>query len=276
MKRRPWWTVSVLVLLLVSIPAAPALGARDAIATVTVLHALPEFTADVYVNGDLMLSGFEPHTATDPLELPAGEYTLEIRDVGAAPDSEPALEGTVQLEGGQNLSIIAGLTVDGTPALNVFDNDLSQVAPGRSRLIVRNVADARSFGVQLDGDVVFRRVRNSGEAVKEVRAGVYEFEGTLAGDQAVGPEELVLEEGTAGIVYTVGSTEAGTLSLMFQTIRGLQASPSTVLTGDGGLATGPGFPGWALATMALALLGVVGSVSTLARRREPASRPRLG
>jgi hypothetical protein len=271
MKRPSSWAPA-LVLLLVAVPAAPALGQADDTATVTVLHALPEFTADVYVNGDLTLSGFEPHTATDPLELPAGQYTLEIRDVGAAPDSEPALSGTVQIEAGQNLSIIAGLTVDGAPALNVFANDLSRVAAGSSRLVVRNVADAASFGVRLDGDVVFRRVRNSGESSTEVPAGVYEFEGTLAGDAAVGPEELVLEEGTAGIVYTVGSTEAGTLSLMFQTIRGLNAPPGAVLTGDGGLASPAGFPSWAAATMTAALLGLAGSAVALLRRRAHGAR----
>jgi Domain of unknown function (DUF4397) len=272
LQRRSWWAAPVLVSILVSMPATIAVAQARGTATVTVLHALPEFTADVYVNGDLTLSGFEPHTATDPLELPAGEYTLEIRDVGAAPDSEPALSGTVDLEGGQNLSIIAGLTVEGEAALNVFDNDVTRVAPGRSRLVVRNVADVASFGVRLDGDLVFRRVPNSDEAAAEVRAGVYEFEGTLEGAAAVGPEELVLEEGTAGIVYTVGSTEAGTLSLMFQTIQGLDASPSTVLTGTGGLASPSGFPVWATAAMAAALLGVVGSSAALIRRRGVARR----
>lgn len=272
MKRHPWWTASVLVLPLVLVPAAPALGARNDTAIVTVLHALPEFTADVYVNGDLTLSGFEPHSATDPLELPAGEYTLEIRDVGAAPDSDPALEGTVELEGGQNLSIIAGLTEDGAPALNVFDNDTTLVPPGRSRLVVRNVAQAPSFGVQLDGDVVFRKVLNAGEASKQVRAGVYSFETTLAGEPAAGPEELVLEEGTAGIVYAIGSADDGTLEFMFQTIRGLHVSPNTVLTGDGGLASSPGFPAWATVTMALAAIGFAGSLVVVVRRRAASGR----
>lgn len=274
---RQRWPRGLLVLLLFLAPAGPAWGtqAAPATATVTVLHALPAFTADVYVNGELTLSGFEPETATDPLELPAGRYTLEIRDVGASPDSEPALRGTLKLEAGQNLSIIAGLTEEGEPALNVFANDLTRVAPGRSRLIVRNVADTASFGVQLDGELVFRRVPNSGEKTQGFEAGVYSFEAT-AGESTIGPEELVLEEGTAGIVYTVGSVEGGTLDLMFQTIRALQSAPGSVLTGDGGLAAPQGFPAWASATMVLAVLGLVGSVTVLVRRRSAADRFRLG
>jgi hypothetical protein len=272
--RRQGWTRGLIVVLLVLVPAVPALGAlaKPAPAIVTVLHALPEFTADVYVNGELTLSGFEPETATDPLELPAGEYTVEIRDVGAAPDSDPALEGTVDLRAGQNVSIIAGLTNDGAPALSVFINDMSRVPAGSSRVIVRNVADAPSFGVRLDGDLLFKKVPNSGEATKQIAAGVYSFTTTLSGDSKIGPQELVLEEGTAGIVYTIGSADAGTLDLMFQTIEGLQNSPSSVLTGDGGLASPPGFPGWATATMTLGILCLIGSVAVLVRRRTAADR----
>lgn len=270
---RQRWPGGLIALLLFLVPSGSMWGAQaaPATATVTVLHALPAFTADVYVNGELTLSGFEPETATDPLELPAGRYTLEIRDVGASPDSEPALEGTVRLKAGQNVSIIAGLTEEGDPALNVFANDMTRVAPGRSRFIVRNVTDTPSFRVELDGDELFRSVPNSGEATKDVRAGVYSFEAT-SGESAIGPEELVLEEGTAGIVYTVGSVEGGTLDLMFQTIRRLQAPPGSVLTGDGGLAAPPGFPTWATPSMLLAVLGLVGSVTVLIRRRSAADR----
>lgn len=266
----------LIVLLLFLVPAGPAWGqAASETATVTVLHALPAFTADVYVNGDLLLSGFEPENATDPLELAAGRYTLEIRDVGAAPDSEPALEGTIRLKAGQNLSIIAGLTEDGEPALNVFENDMSRIAPGRSRLIVRNVAQATSFGVQLDGEDVFRSVPNGGEKSRDLEAGVYSFEAT-AGQSSIGPEDLVLEEGTTGIVYTVGSAEGDTLELMFQTVRGMQGDPGSVLTGDGGLAAPQGPPPWATVTVLLAVLGLAGSAAVLIRRRSAGDRLRLG
>jgi uncharacterized protein DUF4397 len=267
--QRRWWTKTFALLAVLTLGAAPAWGAnaKQAPAVVTVLHALPNFTADVYVNGELTLSGFEPETATDPLELPAGEYTLEIRDVGAAPDSEPALEGSVELRSGENVSIIAGLTKGGDPALNVFANDLSRVPAGSSRLVVRNVADVAPLGVRLDGKVVFPKVRNSSEATAEVDAGTYAFKATPGSSVRIGPEDLVLEEGTAGIVYTVGSAKDDTLDLMFQTIRGLHGAPGSVFTGDGGLAASPGFPAWARGAMAVALIGVIGSGATIIRRR---------
>ncbi len=260
------------LVLVVAVATAPVWAAFEAqaapaTATVTVLHALPGFTADVYVNGKLTLSGFKPETAAGPLELPAGRYRIEIRDVGADPTSEPALAGTVTLKAGDNLSIIAGLTVDGDPQLNVFRNALTRVRPGRTRLIVRNVADVASIGVRLDGKRVFGSVPHGDQQKAQLApGGPHKLEATVSGDVAIGAEDLVLKEGTVGIVYAIGSAKAGTLDFMFQTIRDLQSSPSSVLTGDGGLATRPALPAWALATMMLAALGL-GVATVLGRRR---------
>jgi hypothetical protein len=259
--------VLVVVVAMAPVSAAFEAQARPATTTVTILHALPGFTADVYVNGKLTLSGFKPETATDPLELPAGRYRIEIRDVGADPTSEPALAGTVTLKVGENVSIIAGLTVDGDPQLNVFRNALTRVPPGRARLIVRNVADVASIGVRLDGKRVFGSVRHGDQQNARLEpGGPYQLEATVSGDVAIGAEDLMLQEGTVGIVYAVGSARKGTLDFMFQTIRELQSSPTSVLTGDGGLATPPALPAWALATMMLAALGL-GLATVLGRRR---------
>jgi hypothetical protein len=259
--------VPVVVVAMAPVWAAFEAQAAPATATVTVLHALPGFTADVYVNGKLTLSGFKPETAAGPLELPPGRYRIAIRDVGAEPASEPALAGAVTLKSGENLSIIAGLTVDGDPQLNVFRNTLTRVPPGRARLIVRNVADVASIGVRLDGKRVFGNVPHGDQQEAQLEAGgPYQLEATVSGDVAIGAQDLMLQEGTVGIVYALGSAKGGTLNFMFQTIRGLQSSPTSVLTGDGGLATSPAVPAWALATMTLAALGF-GLATVLGRRR---------
>ena len=267
--KRPGLFRMTLVLVLALVPLGTAVGvqAQQATATVTVLHALPGFTADVYVNGELTLSGFEPETATDPLELPPGRYAIEIRDVGADPSSEPALAGSVRLRTGQNLSIIAGLSETGEPELNVFKNPLAPVPPGRTRLIVRNVADVPSIGVVLDGDRVFRSVGHGDERTADLKAGgPFELEATMSPEVVIGPEDLRLEEGTVAIVFAVGSEEQGTLNFMFQSIRGLQSAPQNVLTGDAGLASRPGMPVWAVTMVTLAAIGLGWGTTTLLRR----------
>ena len=267
--------ISMLLLIPVAFVVAGAgvsAQARPASATVTVLHALPGFTADVYVNDELTLSGFEPQTATDPIELPAGRYVIEIRDVGASPTSRPALEGTVRLEAGQNLSIIAGLTPTEEPELNVFTNTVTRVPSGRTRLIVRNVAAVSSIGIRLDGERLFARVQHGGQQMSPLDAGgPYPLEATVSGEAAIGPEDLVLEEGTVGIVYAVGSREQDNLGFMFQTIQGLQTSPGSILTGNGGSAETPGSPRTPFVVAVLAILGV--GAALVVRRTDGAPRP---
>lgn len=54
---------------------------------------------------------------------------------------------------------------------------------------------------------------------------------------------LTLKEGTATIVYAIGSAEDKNLSLVAQTISGLHSAPGDVPSGDGG-AAGTGLQTW--------------------------------
>src|SRR5438093_11358615 len=118
---------------------APAYGSPGT-ATLTVLHGLPHFTADVYVNGKLTLDGFKPAESAGPLQLPAGTYDIAIRDVGADPNSTPALEGSITLKADVNYTAIAHLTASGGRTLSLFRNPLKPVAAGRARLRLRYTA----------------------------------------------------------------------------------------------------------------------------------------
>jgi hypothetical protein len=261
--------VLLTTLLFTAIGAGPAAGGKSESATVTVLHALPGFVADVYVNGQLTLDGFQPETATDPLSLPAGSYEIEVRDVGAAADSEPVLAWSGAIEGGQNLSIIARLTEEGQPELAIFENDVSSVSPGKSRLVVRHAAGAPTFRVFVDDRAKFDSLASGGEAAAQFRAGNHSIEFMLetSSDSVLGPADLRLSEGTAQIVYAVGSLEGESLDVMIQTISGLASSPSGVLTGDGGSAGTPHFPLWAVAVMAVLAMSAAWSIGSLVRQR---------
>lgn len=61
---------------------APTAQAQSDTGTVTVVHGAPDTPVDVHVNGDATLEGFEPGTVTDPLQLPAGSYDVEIYPAG--------------------------------------------------------------------------------------------------------------------------------------------------------------------------------------------------
>jgi hypothetical protein len=249
--------------------AAPPARAGSSDATVTILHGLPNFTADVYVNDQLTLDGFKPESATEPLALPAGSYDVAIRDVGSDPNSDPALQATITLKAGANYSAIAHLDGEGQPALDLFENDISKVPAGKARLVARNAAEAPALDVELDGKAVFKALAPDSEAAKNHRPASYMVSAADAadGDMLVPATALDLTEGTETIVYVVGSTADQTLDFMVQDISDLASDPGSVFSGSGGLAAPAGFPAWAGALVALSVVAAVGSVVALRRSR---------
>lgn len=257
---------------LVAAPLSPANAAEDA--TVSVLHAVPGLTVDVYANGDELIPDFAPGTLTDPLTLPAGSYDLQVFPDGEGPDGDPAIEAAgVEVQAGANATVVAHLDADGNPRLSVFANDTSPTAAGEARLTVRHTAAAPAVDVRADGDVLFDGLANPDEASGDVPAGTYSADVVLAGteDVALGPADLDLAEGTSTIVYAWGSAEDGNLDLAVQTIDGLHSAPSGVPGGEAGLAPeSTGLPAWALGlglTSALALAFAARSLVPARTRR---------
>src|SRR5438094_9556674 len=95
--------VGLAMVMIVALSVELGLGRASAApatpATVTIMHGLPGFTADVYVNEKLTLDGFKPKDATPALSLPAGRYDIAIRNVGESADTKPALQASVKLTG---------------------------------------------------------------------------------------------------------------------------------------------------------------------------------
>lgn len=272
-------------------------GAQDPTGTVTVIHGVPGVEVDVYVNDDLTLEGFDPETVTDPLELPAGDYTVDIRPAGADAADAPIITGSTTLPAGANATLIAHLTADGTPTLGVFVNDTAKTAAGEGRLVVRHTAAAPAVDVLAGGEAVISDLSNPDEAVLELPAGTVSASVAAAGttDPVIGPADVPVVAGQSTIVYAIGSLEDDTLGVLVQTIDvGEEAAaeepptteapaptqpgqapvpvPTGVPSGAGGLAADGGssfpmLPAAALAT--LALMGLAFSSRTLvaARRR---------
>jgi hypothetical protein len=225
------FSVALLMLL------APAASAQEDGGTVTVVHGVPDVTVDVWVNGEATIEGFEPGTVTDPLDLPAGSYDVEIYPAGADPASEdPVIEGSADLEAGADVSLVAHLDADGVPTLGAFANDTSTLEPGDARVTVRHTAAAPAVDILADGDAVFTAVENGQEGTADLPAGSIEAAVALAGetDPVIGPADLDLAEGANTIVYAIGSAEDDTLDLLVQTITGLHGSPDGVESGLGG------------------------------------------
>jgi hypothetical protein len=243
--------------------AAPPASAADT-ATVSVLHAVPGVTVDVYANGQELIPDFKPGTLTDPLSLPAGSYDLAIYPAGSDPaTTQPAAKADdVTVPAGANATVVAHLTETGTPVLTPFVNDVSAVPAGQARVTVRHTAAAPAVDIRAGGAVVAPGLTNPKEATLTVPAGTVSADVVLAGTStvAIGPADLDLAEGTATAVYAWGSADAG-YKLAVQTFTDLGSHPSGVPAGSAGLA-GDHLP---LPLVGVTVLGLAGAA--LAARR---------
>lgn len=250
--------------------AAPANAAEEtAPAALSVLHAVPDLTVDVYVNGDLTLDDFTPGTLAGPLELPAGDYELAVTAADAADASAPLLGPVnVTLAAGGNYTATANLDAEGNPAANFYTNDTSAVPAGEARVTVRHTAAAPAVDVLAGGSPIVENLSNPDEASLTTAAGTVSAAVAATGttEPVIGPADLTLGEGTSTIVYAWGSLEAGNLQLATQVIEGLHSTPGSVPGGQSGLAASEDSGAATLGLGALLMLALGGVVAATRRR----------
>lgn len=246
----------------------PAAQAADD-AEVSILHGVPDAVVDVYVNGDALLTDFEPGTLTDPVMLPGGEYDLKVVAAGDGPDGKAIMKADdVAVPAGANITVVAHLDEGGAAVLTPFVNDTSAIAAGEARLTVRHTAAAPAVDVRAGGEPVFTDLVNPDEVSADLPAGTVEADVVLAGTDtvAIGPAEVDLAEGVHTIVYAWGSAEADNLQLAVQTIAGMHSAPTGVPGGTGGDAAGATDS----PTGVLVLSGLLAGLAALALTRQPA------
>ena len=209
---------------------------------VTVVHGIPGQAVDVYVNGKKTVPNFQPGKVAGPLSLPAGEYDIALTKPGDAIGSALLKVDNAEVPGDANISLVAHLNAAGEPALTPFVNDTAKLAAGKARLIVRHAAAAPAVDIRAGGEPVFEGVTNGKEGKADLDAGTVSADVVLAGTdtRVLGPADLDLKEGTATIVYAVGSADDETLDIVSQSITGLHSAPGGVPSGDGGRADGNG------------------------------------
>ncbi|MEU4568336.1 DUF4397 domain-containing protein [Micromonospora sp. NPDC023956] len=240
--RRVTAGTAVAVAAFAGIGAVTASPAYAATSKVSVVHGIPDTPVDVYVNGKKTLDNFQPGDVAGPLDLEQGRYDLALTKPGQPVGSAILTVDDAQVPGGANISLAAHLDAGGKPTITPFVNDTAKVGAGKARLIVRHTAAAPAVDVRAGGTPVFEDLTNPKEAKADVDAGSVSADVVLAGTStvAIGPAKVNLAEGTATIVYAIGSAEGKSLKLVSQTIKGLHSAPSGVPSGDGGLAdTGP-------------------------------------
>ncbi len=262
--------LAVIALALVGLFAAatPAHAAGDA--TVSVLHAIPGATVDVYANGSELLKNFTPGTLTKPMTLPAGTYDLKVVKAGAGANATAIVEAKgVVVPAGANITVVAHLSASGAPMLTPFVNDTAPSSKG-ARLTVRHVAAAPGVDVRANKSVVFSDLVNPDEATADLAPATVSADVVLHDTSTVvlGPTNLTIAAGMNTIVYAWGSAQDKNLALAVQTVALQNPMPAT---GDHGtpVTTTNGSSHLELYAAAglLVIAGLVLGASSLARQR---------
>ncbi|MEU1683906.1 DUF4397 domain-containing protein [Micromonospora sp. NPDC005707] len=259
---------AVSALTFAGIGAATTGPAWAASSKVSVVHGIPGTPVDVYVNGKKTLDNFQPGDVAGPLTLPEGTYDIALTKPGEAVDKAILTVDDAAVPGGANISLAAHLSADGKPRITPFVNDVSKVDAGEARLIVRHTAAAPAVDVRAGGKPVFEDLTNPKEAKADVAAGMVKADVVLAGTDtvAIGPADLNLREGTATIVYAIGSAQDKNLELVAQTVTGLHSAPGGVPSGTGGQA-GTGVDTWWYVLAGAGVLLLLGGGARVATAR---------
>jgi hypothetical protein len=237
---------------------------------VTVVHGLRGVVADVYVDNTLVLPAFQPERVTDPVALPAGEHHVDIRVTGKPADATPDVSADVDVKADARQSVVAHLNAGGSPTITAYLDDMSPVAAGQTRAVVRHTAAAPAVDVGLDQIVVAAGLSEPGSATAVVAPATYEVSVWRAGTQSplAAPQPATLSEGAATVMYLIGSAQTNTLSWVAEQIPDLATPPNRIQTGDSGLAAdnGSSFPVLPV-TIAVGVAGTAAVVAADVTRR---------
>ena len=219
--------------------ALPAQAISPTSADLSVLHAVPGLTVDVYVDGALTLDDFTPGTLAGPLDVPAGDHVIAITEADAADDSAPVIGPvTVTLAAASSYTAVAHLDAAGAPTATAFQNDISATGAGEGRLTVRHVAAAPAVDILAGGTAVVSGLENPDEATLALPVGTVSASVALAGttEPVLGPADVPIKDGTLTVVYAWGSAEDGTLALATQEVPAAHTAPGGVPSGTAGYA----------------------------------------
>jgi len=217
--------------------AAPATALSGTTADLWVVHAFPGATVDIVLSGaaDLTLNDVAPETVAPQVDVPAGDYDVEI----FTSDGVTSLLGpiSVTLNANTSYSAVAHPNADGDLTLTPFVNDLSSIAAGESRVVVRHTAEAPAITVLASGTPLFTGVTSGQEGIVDVPADTYEIlvETTSGGTDAIGPADMTFDAGTATFIHAYGAGLQLPYGVVMFEIAGLGVAPGGVPAGSAGL-----------------------------------------
>lgn len=255
---------------------APAAPAQAAEALVTVVHGLRGELVDVYLDDKLLLEGFKPDRLTDPLAVPVGSHTVDLRPAGTPSTDAPKATATATLTPGP-ISVVAHFAPGGGWTMSIFSNQVAPLGAGTGRVVFRNAAAISPVSITLKGGSAVPPIDVGKEAAEDLPAASYAVAvGGGDGATLLPDDDISIDSGAALILYLVG--QGTNVTWLSQRVSASSAAPVAVQAGNSGLlGTGleaPSWPGLVLIAGGLAIaIGGVGR--EMGRRRHLGASTRV-
>lgn len=149
-----------LILSLAPVASAQAPG----VGMVTVVHAIPDVKADIYVNGVLKLADVRPKSTSTQMAFVPGVYTVDVRAAGAKKSASPLLSGSFTVADQSDQSVLLGYTEAGKLTVQALANSLA-CSTGMARFQFAHMAAYGAMDVWINGGAAaFAGVMNEQKA----------------------------------------------------------------------------------------------------------------
>ena len=253
-KTKSWFAIMLGALLaLALVPAAFAQGT----AKVRVVHASPDAPAvDVYVDGAKVLTNVPFFTASDYLDVPAGEHRFQVTPTGQ-PADKAVIDAKATVEAGKAYTVAATGKVAEIKATILADN-LAAPAAGKAHVrVVHASPDAPAVDIKVKGGptLIANLAFPKDSGYNPVDAGTYDLAVNVAGTDTVALDlpGTTIEAGKIYDIFAVGLLADKSLKVEVTTppAAAAQASVPAQLPRTSGETLPLAF----LAVMALLLLG---------------------
>ena len=204
----------------VTVGHAVAEDSDAGLASITLVHGVPDLLVDVYVNGGPPIEDISFTTvATVPGEK--GKNTVAIRAANAPANSAALLTRSFYLRKNQSKTVVAHLSSSGSPKLTVYANDQSPLTAGTARLTVRHTAEAPAVDVVVNNTTTLvADLTNPDQAKADVPADTYLVDVRAAGTSTAVLDDasVTLDPGANTIVYAIGSLSGGSFTVAVQVL----------------------------------------------------------
>lgn len=228
-------------------------------AYIRVIHASPAVgTADVFVDGALLLNSFAFGSVTDYVPLPAGPHKVQIALVGKGIGASVITQTLAVQPGVVYTAAAIGSQATGLSIEVFIDNNF--LAAGQAKTRIYNLSpDAGSFNVSANGNALLSQVNyRQASNYMTLAAGSYNFALTAPGTHTNLPLAMTLAKSTVTSIFAVGmANSTPKIELVPSQVDGVPGVPSTGSDPRPGIDTAQsqGLTPWFLSIVALVFIG---------------------